>query len=179
MQPPDRLRGGITEESLRTNLDATQARSTMVGFSVRYDHQHVAQSTYQYHKAPDAYSDLLFRNVLRDRAQTVLYGMIRIETEAGGGTEGHQANSNLLLDDARARAIPGLEIIANDVRCSHGATVSRIGPKELCYLQARELPEPDAESLIVQGFIGPIIDRVALAHMRGRLEEEITERFWR
>jgi len=117
--------------------------------------------------------------VLRDRAQTVFYGMIRIETEAGGGTEGYQVNNNLLLDDARARAIPGLEIIANDVRCSHGATVSRIDPEELFYLQARGLPKPDAESLIVQGFIRPIIERVPLAHMRGRLEEEIAERFWR
>jgi len=171
--------GGMTKEFLRTNLNATQARSTMAGFSFPFDHQHVDQSTYQHHKAPNTYSDLLFRNVLRDRARTVFYGMIRIETEAGGGTEGYQVNNNLLLDDARAHAIPGLEISANDVRCSHGATVSHIDPEELFYLQARGLPKPDAESLIVQGFIRPIIERVPLAHMRGRLEEEIAERFWR
>ena len=149
--------GGMTKEFLRANLNATRARSTMAGFSFPYDHQHVDQSTYQHHRAPNTYSDLLFRNVLRDRARTVFYGMIRIETQAGGGTEGYQVNNNLLLDDARAHAIPGLEIIANDVRCSHGATVSHIDPEELFYLQARGLPRPSAESLMVQGLVPWVI----------------------
>jgi Fe-S cluster assembly protein SufD len=171
--------GSMTKDFLRTRLVAPKARSTMAGFSFNRDHQHLDQSTYQHHQASDTYSDLLFRNVLRDRARTVFYGMIRVEAEAGGGTEGYQANNNLLLDDARAHAIPGLEIITNDVRCSHGATVSKIDPEEKFYLRARGLPEPDAESLIVQGFIRPIIERVPLAHMRDRLETEITDRFWR
>jgi Fe-S cluster assembly protein SufD len=104
--------------------------------------------------------------------------MIRVETEAGGNTQGYQANNNLLLDDARAHAIPGLEIIADDVRCSHGATVSRVDPEQRFYLQARGIPRPDAERLVVQGFIRPVVERVPLAHMRQRLEDEITRRFW-
>ena len=171
--------GARTKEFLRSSLNEADARSTMAGFSFPYDHQRVDQSTYQHHRAPNTYSDLLFRNVLRDRARTVFYGMIRVETDAGGGTEGYQSNNNLLLDDARAHAIPGLEIIANDVRCSHGATVSHIDDEERFYLQARGLPKPTAESLIVQGFIRPIIERVPLAHMRERLEAEVGERFWR
>lgn len=170
--------GSMTKEFLRTGLAEPGARSTMAGFGFIRGNQHLDQSTYQHHRAPDTYSDLLFRNVLRDRARTVFYGMIRVETEAGGGTEGYQANNNLLLDDARAHAIPGLEIIANDVRCSHGATVSKIDPEEKFYLRARGIPEPEAESLIVQGFIRPIIERVPLAHMRDRLETEIADKFW-
>jgi Fe-S cluster assembly protein SufD len=169
--------GNMTKDFLRTRMVERGARSTMAGFSFARNRQHLDQSTYQHHAAPNTYSDLLFRNVLRDRARTVFYGMIRVETEAGG-TEGYQANNNLLLDDARAHAIPGLEIIANEVRCSHGATVSRIDPEEKFYLRARGLPEPEAESLIVQGFIRPIIERVPLAHLRDRLETEIAERFW-
>jgi Fe-S cluster assembly protein SufD len=170
--------GRSTKDFLRSNLKERRARATMAGFGFVHDHQRLDQSTYQHHQAPDTFSDLLFRNVLRDRARTVFYGMIRVETEASGGTEGYQANNNLLLDDARAHAIPGLEIIANDVRCSHGATVSRIDPEERFYLQARGLPQPNADSLIVQGFIRPIIERMPMAYMRDRLEEEITERFW-
>ncbi len=171
------LGGKMTKDFLRSDLRETGARATMTGFSFMHGDQHLDQSTYQHHRAPHTYSDLLFRNVLRDRARTVFYGMIRVETEAGGDTEGYQANNNLLLDDARAHAIPGLEIIAKDVRCSHGATVSRIDPEQRFYLETRGLPRPDAERLIVQGFIRPIIERVPLAHMRERLERGIADRY--
>ncbi len=173
------LGGKITKDFIRTDLLEPRARSTVAGFSFMHGDQHLDQSTYQYHAAPDTYSDLLFRNVLRDHARTVFYGMIRVDAGAGGGTEGYQANNNLLLDDGRAHAIPGLEILANDVRCSHGATVSHLDPEERFYLQARGLPRPEAERLIVQGFIRPIIERAPLAHIRDSLESEITERFWR
>lgn len=171
------LGGQMTKEFLRSNLAERGARSVMYGSSFMRDHQHLDQSTYQHHQAPDTYSDLLARNVLRDRARTVFYGMIRVENEAVR-TQGYQVNNNLMLDDAHAHAIPGLEILANDVRCSHGATVSRINPEQLFYLQARGIPLPEAERLIVQGYIRPVIERVPLAHMRDRLEEEIANRFW-
>jgi Fe-S cluster assembly protein SufD len=171
------LGGKMTKEFLRTNLTGQGGRSYMYGSSFTRDQQHLDQSTYQHHQASDTYSDLLWRNVLRDRARTVFYGMIRVETDAVR-TQGYQANNNLMLDDARAHAIPGLEILANDVRCSHGATVSRINPEQLFYLQARGIPLPEAERLIVQGYIRPVVERVPLAHMRDRLEEEIANRFW-
>ena len=171
------LGGQMTKEFLRSNLAERGARSVMYGSSFMRDHQHLDQSTYQHHQAPDTYSDLLARNMLRDRARTVFYGMIRVENEAVR-TQGYQVNNNLMLDDAHAHAIPGLEILANDVRCSHGATVSRINPEQLFYLQARGIPLPEAERLIVQGYIRPVIERVPLAHMRDRLEEEIANRFW-
>ena len=169
--------GRMTKDFMRSDMNAPGGRSLMQGFTFVRREQHIDQSTYQHHRARDTHSDLLFRNVLRDQARTVFYGMIRVEPSAGG-TQGYQANNNLLLDDARAQSIPGLEIASNDVRCSHGATVSRIDPEQRFYLEARGLPRPEAERLIVQGFLRPIVERVPLAHMRDRLEEEITERFW-
>jgi Fe-S cluster assembly protein SufD len=171
------LGGKMTKEFLRSNLTEQGGRSYMYGSSFTRDSQHLDQSTYQHHQAPDTYSDLLWRNVLRDRARTVFYGMIRVESDAFR-TQGYQVNNNLMLDDARAHAIPGLEILANDVRCSHGATVSRINPEQLFYLQARGISLSEAERLIVQGYIRPVVERVPLAHMRNRLEEEIANRFW-
>ena len=168
--------GRMTKEFLRSELKAPGARSVMNGFAFVRDHQHLDQSTYQHHAAQDTYSDLLFRNVLRDQARAVFYGMIRVESSAAG-TQGYQANNNLLLDDARAHSIPGLEILANDVRCSHGSTVSRLNPEQLFYLQARGLPRRDAERLMVQGFVRPIVERVPLAHLRERLDEEMAQRF--
>ncbi len=173
----------VSKEFLRSNLTAPGARALMHGFTFAHAGQQLDQSTYQHHQAPETFSDLLYRNVLRDTARTVFYGMIRVEPGAQG-TEGYQANHNLLLVPPgvevkpRAHAIPGLEIWANDVRCSHGATVSRLDPEQLFYLQARGLPRPQAESLIVEGFLRPIVERVPLAKLRERLGEEIGRRFW-
>ncbi|MHB1319928.1 MAG: Fe-S cluster assembly protein SufD [Anaerolineae bacterium] len=172
------LGGKMTKDFLRSDLVAEGARSTMAGFSFVRGDQHLDQSTYQHHRAPNTHSDLLYRNILKDQTRTVFYGMIRVEPEASGNTVAYQANNNLLLSDARAHAIPGLEILANDVRCSHGATVSRIDDEERFYLEARGLPKPEAQSLIAQGFIRPIIERMPLAHVRQRVEDEIAERFW-
>ena len=77
----------------------------MAGFSFVRGDQHLDQSTYQHHRAPDTYSDLLYRNILKDHTRTVFYGMIRVEPEANGNTAAYQANNNLLLNDARAHAI--------------------------------------------------------------------------
>ena len=171
------LGGQMNKDFLSTSLNAPGARAEMQGFAFAVGDQHIDQSTYQHHRAPNTYSNLLYRNVLRDQARTVFYGMIRAEQEAAG-MEGYQANNNLLLDDAHAHSIPGLEIRCNDVRCSHGSTLSRIDPEQLFYLQARGLPTQEAEGLIVQGFVRPAVERVPLAYMRERLEEEIIQRFW-
>ncbi|HQE93804.1 MAG TPA: Fe-S cluster assembly protein SufD [Anaerolineae bacterium] len=171
------LGGQMSKDFLSTSLDASGARAQMYGFTFAVGEQHIDQSTYQHHRAPNTHSNLLYRNVLRDQAHTVFYGMIRAE-QAAIGMEGYQANNNLLLDDAHAHSIPGLEIRCHDVRCSHGSTTSRIDPQQLFYLQARGLPAREAEGLIVQGFVRPAIERVPLAYMRERLEEEIIQRFW-
>lgn len=170
------LGGETTKEFLRSELVAPEARVLMQGFAFAHGEQRLDQSTYQHHRAPQTTSDLLFRNVLRDVARTVFYGMIRVEPEAQQ-TEGYQANHSLLLDDAHAHSIPGLEILANDVRCSHGSTLSRPNPEQLFYLQARGLPRSEAERLLVQGFLAPIVDRIPLAYTRERLQLELAQRF--
>ncbi len=170
------LGGQITKDFLRTDLAGSGAHAVMQGFAFASGQQQIDQSTYQRHAAPDTFSDLLFRNVLRDQARTVFYGMIRVEPEAHN-TQGYQANNNLLLDNARAHAIPGLEILANDVSCSHGATVSRIDEEQRFYLQARAIPPEEADQLVVQGFLSPIIDSIPLACTRDQLREEIGWRF--
>ncbi len=175
------LNGGLgsamSKDFLRTDLLAEEARGEMYGFIFGRQGQVIDQSTYQHHRAPRTTSNLLFRNVLPAEARTVFYGMIRVEPEAQR-TQGYQANNNLLLADARAHAIPGLEIIADDVQCSHGATVARMDEEQLFYLQARGIPRPQAEYLITQGFLEPIVHRFPLACLRDRLREEVAARFW-
>ncbi|MBN1876204.1 MAG: Fe-S cluster assembly protein SufD [Anaerolineae bacterium] len=183
------LGGGLVKDFMRSDLQEPGARAQMRGFAFTRGKQRVDQSTYQHHQAPHTYSNLLFRNVVRDTSRTVFYGMIRVEP-GSHGIQGYQASNNLLLDGdvertfqsthskPRAYAIPGLEIAANDVQCSHGATVSRIDPEQLFYLQTRGVPHPDAERLIVQGFLWPIVEGIPLAHVRDRLDEEIVQRFW-
>ena len=92
-------------------------------------------------------------------------------------TDGYQANRNLILEKtARADSIPGLEIEADDVRCTHGATVSQLDPDEVFYIRSRGLPFNETQRLIVQGFFAPVIDRIPLPDVRERLTEEIVKK---
>jgi len=171
------LGGKMSKDFMVSTLNGSGGRAIMQSFAFATGKQHIDQSTYQHHRAPDTYSDLLFRNVLRDSARTVFYGMVRAEPEATN-MEGYQSNNNLLLDDAWANSIPGLEILCDDVKCSHGSTLSYMDPEQLFYLRSRGMPKEEAQRLLVQGFIHPIVERVPLAHLRERLGAEIMERFW-
>jgi Fe-S cluster assembly protein SufD len=92
-------------------------------------------------------------------------------------TDGYQANRNLVLSrKAKADSIPGLEILADDVRCTHGATVGKIDPDESFYLQSRGIPQRDAEQLIVEGFFDPIMQRIPFAGVRARFQQAIHEK---
>jgi Fe-S cluster assembly protein SufD len=92
-------------------------------------------------------------------------------------TDGYQANRNLVLSSqARADSIPGLEIMADDVRCTHGATVGKINPEEVFYLRSRGIPYAEAERLIVEGFFDPIMQRIPFEGVRNRLEKSIEEK---
>ena len=92
-------------------------------------------------------------------------------------TDGYQSNPNLVLsEEARADSIPGLEILADDVRCTHGATVGKIDQTELFYLLSRGIPQPDAEQLIVEGFFDPIMQRIPFEKVRERLQQAIIDK---
>ncbi len=173
------LGGGWTKDFIRTDLIGPGANSEIYGFMFLQGKQMADQSTFQRHVAGNTYSNLLFRNVIRDNGRSVFYGMIRVEPDAQG-TDAYQANNNLMLSDtARADAIPGLEIIANDVRCSHGATVGQMDPEQVFYLQSRGLPRHEAERLIVHGFFEPVISRIPLESVREKMSDLLDERFAR
>ena len=114
----------------------------------------------------DCESDFAFKGALRDEATAVWRGMIRVEKDAQK-TNAYQECRNLMLSPTtHAVPIPGLEILANDVRCTHGATVGRVNREDLFYLQSRGLPRHEAERLIVRGFFQEILDRIELEPVR-------------
>ena len=133
--------------------------------------------TMQDHIAAHTSSDLLFKGALRDRARSVYVGVVRVETTAPG-TSANQANRNLLLSEkARASSEPILEILNNDIqRCSHGATVGPVDPEHLFYLVSRGIPRLQAERMLVEGFLGEIIDRIPVLHAREIVEQELAAR---
>jgi Fe-S cluster assembly protein SufD len=151
---------------IQNDLAGEGATSRVTGCYFADGVQHLDYDTFQEHIAPHTTSDFAFKGALRDTATTVWRGMIRVEKDAQR-TNAYQENRNLLLSDkAHADSIPGLEILANDVRCTHGATLGRIDREQLFYLMARGLPRQVAERLIVRGFFQDILDRIELEPVR-------------
>ncbi len=110
------------------------------------------------------------------KSRSVWQGMIYV-AEGAQQTDGYQANRNLVLDpDARADSIPGLEILADDVRCTHGATVGKIDPELVFYLRTRGIPTKEAERMVVDGFFDPIMQRIPYEGVRNRFQESIKEK---
>ena len=154
---------------IQNDLAGRGATSRVTGAYFADGSQHLDYDTYQLHQAPDTTSDFAFKGALRDTAATVWRGMIRVE-EGAQKTNAYQENRNLLLSKtATANSIPGLEILANDVRCTHGATLSQVDREQLFYLMARGLPRSDAERLIVRGFFQDVLDRIDLDPVREAL----------
>jgi Fe-S cluster assembly protein SufD len=151
---------------IQNDLAGPGATSRVTGAYFADGDQHLDYDTFQEHVAPHTTSDFAFKGALRDRSTAVWRGMIRVEREAQR-TNAYQENRNLMLaPTTHAVPIPGLEILANDVRCTHGATVSRVDRDELFYAMARGLSRGEAERLIVRGFFQDILDRIELAAVR-------------
>jgi Fe-S cluster assembly protein SufD len=133
--------------------------------------------TLQDHVGPHTTSDLLFKGALRDLAKSVYVGVVRVEHEARGSSS-NQANRNLLLSEkAKATSEPILEILNNDIlRCSHGATVGPVDPEHLFYLESRGIPHAVAERMLVQGFLGEVLDRLPVAQLRDAVDQELAAR---
>ncbi len=151
---------------IQNDLADRGATSRVTGAYFADGSQHLDYDTYQLHAAPDTTSDFAFKGALRDSAATVWRGMIRVE-EGAQKTNAYQENRNLLLSKtATANSIPGLEILANDVRCTHGATLSQVDREQLFYAMARGLSHQEAERLIVRGFFQDVLDRIELQPVR-------------
>jgi Fe-S cluster assembly protein SufD len=151
---------------IQNDLNGRGATSRVTGAYFADGDQHLDYDTFQEHIAPDCESDFAFKGALRDHATAVWRGMIRVEPNAQK-TNAYQECRNLMLSPTtHAVPIPGLEIMANDVRCTHGATVGRVDREQLFYLMARGLSRPEAERLIVRGFFQDVLDRIELEPVR-------------
>jgi Fe-S cluster assembly protein SufD len=151
---------------IQNDLAGQGATSRVTGAYFADAEQHLDYDTFQEHIAPSTTSDFAFKGALRDKATAVWRGMIRVERDAQK-TNAYQENRNLMLSPTtHAVPIPGLEIMANDVRCTHGATVSRVDRDELFYAMARGLSRGAAERLIVRGFFQDILDRIEFQAVR-------------
>jgi Fe-S cluster assembly protein SufD len=154
---------------IQNDLAGQGATSRVTGAYFADGTQHLDYDTFQEHMAPHTTSDFAFKGALRDTASAVWRGMIRVEKDAQK-TNAYQENRNLLLSKtAHADSIPGLEILANDVRCTHGATLGQVDREQLFYLMARGLPRAEAERLIVRGFFQDVLDRIELEPVRDAL----------
>jgi Fe-S cluster assembly protein SufD len=141
--------------------------------------QQLVYNTLQHHEAPGCKSDLLYKGALQDRSRLVWRGMIKVDKIAQK-TDGYQRNDNLMLStEARADSIPGLEIEADDVRCTHGATSGRVDEEQIFYAQARGLSADEAARLVVAGFFQQVFDRITILPVREALARAIGSRIRR
>jgi Fe-S cluster assembly protein SufD len=161
---------------IQNDLAGPGATSRVTGAYFVDGTQHLDYDTFQEHIAPDTTSDFAFKGALSDKARAVWRGMIRVE-EGAQKTNAYQENRNLLLSKtAHADSIPGLEILANDVRCTHGATLGQVDREQLFYLMSRGLSRSEAERLIVGGFFQDVLDRVELEPVREALAKALEAR---
>jgi Fe-S cluster assembly protein SufD len=178
-----------TVRSLAVNLGSAFARtqvesvlrgegsfSEMLGLYFADRDQHFAQRTLQSHDAPHTTSDLLYKGALKEKSRSEYSGLIKVEKGAQG-TDAYQANRNLVLsEEAIARSIPQLEIEANEVRCTHGATVSPVEEEHLFYLMSRGIDRVTAQKLVVFGFFTDVVDRIRVPKLREELSDTISKK---
>jgi Fe-S cluster assembly protein SufD len=172
--------GGLGSRLAKVNqevaLTGPGAKAQVNGVMFTTGRQHLAYFTRQDHAAPNTTSDLLYKAGLKDSSRVVWKGMIRVEKDAQR-TDAYQKNDNLVLSEsARADSIPGLEIEANDVRCTHGATAGRVDEDMIFYLQARGIARDEAVRLIVEGFFANVYDRITLEPVRETLRQAVAQK---
>jgi Fe-S cluster assembly protein SufD len=179
-------------QSLNLHLGARQARheslsqlqapggfSEMLALTIAAGSREYDQRTLQIHQAPSTKSDLLYKNALLDKSRTIFSGLIVVDPDAQK-TDAYQSNRNLMLsDDAESNSLPGLEIQANDVRCTHGATSSRIDPEQEFYLKSRGIPPKAASELLIFGFFEEVLSRLENDELHDALRALIRKRIGR
>jgi Fe-S cluster assembly protein SufD len=150
-------------------LDGRGASAEVNGVTFATEKQLISYYTQQTHNAPNTRSDLLYKDVVRDKARCIWRGMIKVAKDAQR-TDGYQRNDGLILSDTcRVDAIPGLEIEADDVRCTHGATCGRVDEEQLFYCMCRGLTRGEAMHVIVEGFFQRVYDRIPVEIVRETL----------
>ena len=168
--------GGIVRGESLSRLVGEGARSEMYSINPVEGEREIDQRTLQDHVAPHATSDLLYLNALDDKARTIFAGLIKVQPNASG-TDAYQKVRNLILsDEADPNSMPGLEILNDDVRCTHGATNGPVSEDELFYLQARGIPREAASRLIVNGFFNALLEKLPDPELREYLMDLLAKR---
>jgi len=171
------LGGRQSRHESHSQLQAPGAHSEMLALTVAHGTQEFDQRTLQIHQAPHTSSNLLYKNALLGQSKTIFSGLIVVDPDAQK-TDAYQSNRNLMLsDDAEANSLPGLEIQANDVRCSHGATSSRIDPEQEFYLQTRGIAKDAADELLTFGFFEEVLSKLEHEPLRGSLRDLVKAKF--
>lgn len=166
----------LTKNFSELDLAGEGSTGRMSGFYFTDGTQHLDHDTQQNHLAPHTTSDLLFKGALKGHSRSVWQGMIYV-APGSEKTDGYQANRNIVLEEgARADSIPGLEILADDVRCTHGATVGRLEEEPLFYIKSRGIPQREAERIVVEGFFDPIMQRIPFEGVRERFHQVILDK---
>jgi Fe-S cluster assembly protein SufD len=160
-----------------SQLQAPGAHSEMLALTIAHGTQEFDQRTLQIHQAPNTSSNLLYKNALLDQAKTIFSGLIVVDPDAQK-TDAYQSNRNLMLsDEAEANSLPGLEIQANDVRCTHGATSARIDREQEFYLEARGIKPVQAQELLVFGFFEEVLGKIDNSQLHDALTAIIRDKF--
>ena len=161
-----------------TSLNGPGSNVDNFALSVPIGNQEIDQRSRQTHKAPSSRSNLLYKNALQDDSRTIFSGLIKVE-ELAQQTDAYQTNRNLLLSNrAEASSLPGLEILANDVKCSHGATTGKLDEEQIYYFLTRGISRRRAEELLVFGFFEEIISQLENEALREQLNSWISGKFY-
>lgn len=173
------LGASLSKATIESVLCSAGAASDMLGVVFGNGNQHFDHHTVQLHTVGNTTSDLLFKIALDGQAYSAYSGLIRIEPGAQKANA-YQRNENLVLSrQARAETLPNLEIEANDVRCTHGATVAPVDTEQMFYLMSRGLTPRDANRLIVEGFLQPVLDRISAKSLREMVSANVDEKIAR
>ena len=166
----------LTKSFQSVELDGRGSWARMSGLFFGHRRQHFDLDTQQNHNAPDSVSDLLYKGALKNKARSVWQGMIKALPDSQR-IDGFQANRNLLLEKtARADSIPGLEIEADDVRCTHASTIGQLDELQIFYLMSRGLSREKAIQLVVGGFFAPVMERIPIEGVRERIASWIIQK---
>jgi Fe-S cluster assembly protein SufD len=176
------LGAGSSKTIAAVELLEPGAEARWNGLSFLTGNQQVNLSSWQNHRARGTTSEFLYKEALTDSSRSIWSGMVRVDPGAIGA-DGYQANRTLMLSDqAKAESIPGLEILADDVHCSHGVSIGELDPEEIFYLRSRGISAQDSRRLLIDGFFEPVLEKISQDDIRRRVRatlEEKLEALWK
>ena len=170
------LGGFLSKSYVETVLTGPGSQANLVGVVLTDGQQHIDHQTLQEHLAPHTTSNLLLKSAVKGYSQSIFAGLVRMPREAQQSDAFQEARALLLSEHAKADAIPKLEIVANDVRCTHAGAIGQVDEEQKFYLMTRGIPEHEAERLIVTGFFEPALERIPVEHVRESTRKALAER---